>query len=235
MPRVCKPFDVESFVKLYLAGMSLKQCSDKFGVSRRALERRLKLRNLPVRGRSEAERLKNSRQTIAQRRKQVAAANAAVRGSTAPMPILLARARTRYERLLHIGKFERALHRELGKRKLSASQQTPVGKYNIDLTLDVPRIAVEVVTAWRDRAKSARPQRAEYILDQGWTVVLIFIDERRRGKPNIGALADKLVALAKVLSRNPSSRRQYGMLSGDAEPLPAARYDLEGRSRIPGF
>ena len=104
---------------------------------------------------------------------QTKAAHDATRGRFASQGELLRRAADRHTKLRHIGYFETAIAARLEAVGLKVSQQTPVGKYNIDVTIDAPPIAVEVRAHDFGFGKPTCRKRLKYILDQGWTAVYI--------------------------------------------------------------
>lgn len=236
MPRKVEVPDLDNLIARYQAGASLKQLSDESGVCRPVLNRRFTARGIPIRGRSDAEFLKWS--TLGRDRarveRQCSAAWAAVRGVKRSLASSVARARTCYQRLLRRGKWEDEFAQTLRKRGLSVSQQHPIERYNVDIALDVDRIAVEVVTAYLDRAKSVSAQRLEYLLDQGWDVIVLFAPGPD-GVPRLDALAEKIHAFADLKRREPSGVRQYGVIRGNLKPVSERRFNLDGRTRIAGF
>ena len=72
--------DVNEIAKDYRSGVSEKALADRFGVSRQVIRLRLIQQKVPIRGRHDAELVKWSRMTPAQRSNQVAAAHQSWRG-----------------------------------------------------------------------------------------------------------------------------------------------------------
>lgn len=224
--------------KRYRAGVSLKEISDETGIQRSILDKHFRLHGIKMRGMSEAETIKwkqikrGGRAAVS---RQCGAAWKATLGRKHTDAERLARAATNGARLRHIGFSENEVSASLRGLGLQVSQQTPVGTYNVDITVDIPRIAVEIFSAWRNGQPSHSPHRIEYLLNMGWTVILVITDIRRRGAPAILEIAQKIHALAKILSGNKPERCQYGVIDGKAQPITPRGYYLNGRSRIEGF
>ena len=232
MARKLEIPNLDDLVKRYRSGTSFLQLSHESGICRNVLGRRFRELDIPLRSQSEQEKLKW--QTIKLDRaavvRQMSRAWEGRRGSHDPLERRIRRAKTNYERLLHVGRHERALYEALRDRGMPVSQQTQVGTYNLDLSIDPPGIAVEVQLSWLRGGKSVRPQRLEYILDQGWTLVIIVTWRKR--PLNISALADDLCALADRRSADPSLWGQYRVIDGEAQNVPASCLELHGRTVI---
>lgn len=254
--------DLDHLIRRYESGVSMKKLAEESGFGYKVLRRRLRLRGVHIRGRSEAEllkwrRLKPDRAAI---ERQCSAAWSARRGSTDPLERKIARAKTRYERLTHTSPNEHALAVELRRRGLRFALQHPVGYYNLDLALKRLRVAVEVETARSDRCGALSRKRAEYLLDRRWSLIVVTLAapdptrgwsrERERlpsgtfapeggRSPDPGfdfpAIADKLVAFVESMGGLPSMSGQYGVIGREAQPVPVARRYLARWPRIKGF
>ncbi len=242
--------NIAELISRYLAGESLKQLSDETGYSRPVLLRRFTEHNIPIRGRSDAEKVKWSKTKaipggIA---KQCSAAWAACSSPVSDKPItypehfppdLIARARGRFNAQSGIYPAERKVQRFLRKRGIKTVNQFPVGPYNLDLSLDAKPVAVEVC---RESASifnsvgpghvTSEPQRIKYLLDHGWCLIYVMHHRRRIDLSFIG---DHLVALLKRARVDESMFGQYGVLWCGGKAPPAARYNFNGLPFIPGF
>ncbi len=229
--------NLDDLIDRYLAGASIKQLSDESGIGRNVLTRRFGLHDVPLRGRSEAERLKwrsikTDRSAVV---RQCGAAWAARTGNRDPLSRKIARARTAYENLIgaRIGAWEPELAAHLSSAGLDVRRQYPIGPYNVDLSLHPSRIAVEVFACKIAGQVSAKRKRLEYIFDQGWRVVLVWLP--KRSAPDLSAVAEKLVSLAKLKRGKPAASGQYGVIDGQAEAVPGRRFDLPDWTRIAGL
>jgi hypothetical protein len=133
-----------------------------------------------------------------------------------------------------IGEGEVELLTELRALGLDVSHQTPVGSYNIDITLYKLNIAIEVHRgSWHGRS-DIRPERVEYLLNRGWKI--IFVQTSRWGAfVDFPGIANKLVAYANVIRSDPSSPGQYGVLRRNGKPSSTLPDYFNRWSRIPGF
>jgi very-short-patch-repair endonuclease len=228
MPPKRVPPNLDDLIQRYIAGESVKKLADENGISRPALTRRLREAGVELRGRSDAERAKWA--TGANAERQLGAAWKARRGQRDKPSVRAARARTRQERQLAIGRYEDTLTRLLHRHQLSASQQHAAGPYNIDIAVSEPRIAMEIMTSRVNLTRAVElRKRSEYLLDHGWTVIVLKLDS---GRIDLRALAQHIGALAHALRGNEALGRTYQVVRGDCESMPALRGDLADRPVI---
>ena len=171
-----------------------------------------------ARSASEAHVLRAAKMTAAERLAQSAAAHDAVRGRHVPAEELEARAVTRERLGLHVGTEERRLARLLRKRGVATRAQQAEGPVNIDLATG--SVAVEVFGGGfhgAGRHLARHPRRCRYLLDRGWSVVVIWIDKRREFA--LTGAADYVVALLDEFRRSPALVRQYRVIRSDGEEL----------------
>jgi very-short-patch-repair endonuclease len=230
--RVIDNFD--NLIDRYLAGSSMKQLSDEIGFARKSLAERFVAAGVPLRGRSDAERLKwrgikeRGAGAIA---RQTSAAQTARRGQRDSLAVRLARAKTFHERLLRIGKFEEAIANALRDRGFIVAQQFDIGADNVDLAVRELRIAVEIQSNNHLGPQSSiRPERLERILDAGWAMVVVWIPQK--ASPALAPLTEKLVAILDRARRLPSIAGQYGVVWRDGKTVSPRRYDPPNRPRI---
>ncbi len=223
----------DDLIRRYQGGVSLKQLAEECGLSRTPLARALRGRRVPIRGRSEAERLKWT--TLKRDRslieRQCAAAWVACRGRKQSAAELLLRAKRRYERLTAMTATERTLHDLLEAAGLSVIPQLNVGPYNLDLAIREPRIAVEIQMAYLKGGKSVKPERLHYLLDRGWCVLIIAPGRRR--PINWTRIIQHIVALAQFSGRDPSLAGQYRVINRHGKAVAFRRPYLHGRPVIP--
>lgn len=216
----------------YIAGESEKALADAFGVSRSVIARRLRCAGVPRRDPTQANRLMMTARTPEENRRNVAAANAACRGRIHSVEEKMLRAQQRQERRTHTSPDELALAAMLQERGVDVIHQQAVGIYNIDI--GAYPVAVEVYGGhWHSSADHASraPERFHYLLDSGWAVVIVWVDNRRY--PLSVAAADYIAAFVQETRRNPALRGQYRVIRGDGEVVASDRFNVEDFSRIP--
>lgn len=229
--------DPDNLIERYKAGASQKQLSDELGIGRPTLLRFLRKNGVEVRGRSAAEFCKW--QTIKQTDPgrvvaQLSRAWQARTGAIDPIERKIRRAKTNYIRMNRVGKFEREVVATLRDRRIFADAQFPIGPYNVDLAVPTLRVAVEIMcTNHRKPWSSIRRERIEYILDERWNVLIVYVP--LGSHLDVGAAANKVVAFCNRTRRDKAVRGHYGMVGRDGEPTSPARFDLPDRPRVRGF
>jgi len=236
-PNRRRVFPVDKMISRFLAGESVKALADSFGVERNTIALHLRERNIPIRGQSEAERLKwtkirKSRRLI---ERQCSAAWEAATGRQKPLSERIAAAKTHHLRLTRTGRYEDEVFRALCDAGFSVSRQHPLGRYNLDLAINEPRVAVEVSIGCSFKHSSVRRERLEHILNQGWSVFAICIPYHTRQQAKLAVITEKCIAFAEILRGDQTSGSQYGMIGRNGEPVSPGGLDLPRRSRVPGF
>ena len=231
-----RDIDAACIVERYIAGASEKALADEHHISRTLIRARLLAAGVSPRTRTEAERLKWS---VMKRdrflvERQCRGAWAASTGRVVPLHTLRAAARMRAQRLSHIGRYEDALRIALRRCGMVAIPQYVVGPYNLDLAIRPARVAVEILTAYINIAKSAAAHRIHYLFDHGWSVLILWCPARQ-GAPKADTLAQHVITFMEATSRNPAVRRQYGVIRGDGQPVPASRFQRYDGTRVEGF
>lgn len=220
---------IDNLIQLYKAGTSANKLSHEFSVSRTLINRILRLHDIEPRSQSDAERTKWSFMDSSKRQAQVAAAHITRRGQKDSTETKLARARTRYQRLLHVGRYELEIANMVG-----GETQFPLGAYNLDVAISESRIAVEIITSHLTDAISLRKERIEYIFNAGWSLLVIEIPDRAKDKMLVHT-ADNILTFAEKVRSNPTTRRQYGVIRCDGKPVPTSRFDIDDGARVGGF
>lgn len=239
----------------YEGGESLLSLSRRTGLSRGVILTRLRNAGIEIRGRSDAERLK----WAALRKDPKAVAHQcekawrARRGSKDSPDTAARRAKTRHERKCAVHSGESEIATQLRTRGVQVEQQFPVGRYNLDVGIPSRRVSVEVVgSPWHPTHAAVLRQRTEHLLGAGWLILFVLKWRRSTGlirprnpdysfaptvrtKPRFdpAAVAEYAVALLDRLDRNEPLWGQYGMISGNAEPVSAPSRYLDGFARIP--
>jgi len=235
-----KNVDTDHLRRLYDEGMSVMQMAPLLGVSRPIVASRLRELGLPVRSRSDANRLRMQRLSAQERRDLTLAANNAIRASRRPPAAPRARtrdseavarrrakavARTRAARLSVRSPDEVELARHLRDLGVDFTPQQVFGTYNIDIA--VGNVAVEVHSAATDpRRRSSLAQRSMNLLDAGWSVVHVWRAFGRNDAEHLVALIDRLRGL-------PTGRSEYWMIRSDGELCAVSRDQLAEFARVP--
>lgn len=233
MPTKMEVPNAGDIVKRYVSGVSEKKLADENGFSRTVVRRLLREAGVTPRGRSEAEALKWQQMTARQRKRQVAAAHAATRGRIVSWEEKCLRAATCERIGAHIVPVETKLAKKLRQRGFDVTQQLAVGAYNLDVAVHEPPIAVEIFGGgWhsRGRHKTRHFERTKYLFDEGWAVIIIWVDGRRY--PLGPGAYDYIDAFADFLCCHPAARRQYRVILGDGEIAPPCRSHLNSDSII---
>jgi len=203
----------EECIQRYLAGESPNRIVADHDFSRMVLLRSLRERGIPLRDRSAAEMLKNAQRTPEDRKRQAAAAHAAVRGRKASWEERACTAQSKMESACHASPNEKRLLQLLRARGAAPVLQQAAGIYNIDLGWWP--LAIEVYGGgWhaygQHRTRSRR--RFEYLVSQGWVPVIVWCITGVGGAPDMrptSALADALAAWHATVGDGAGPMRVY--------------------------
>jgi hypothetical protein len=216
MARKRRVFDVNNLIQCYLAGETENRLSQRFGVSRPTVIRRLQDAGIARRSMGEANKLAAAQLTPEARRARARAANEARRGQRAGEREMFLKAQRRNRR---VGAGEEMLRGWLEQRGYFVDAQRPEGRYNLDLAI-LP-IAVEVhVNAHHPSSDTRILERVEYLRDRGWHMVYVWITRRYFLSESA---ADKIIALLDTIRRSPSISCQYWVIRGNGEDAPPHR------------
>lgn len=220
------PAKLRDAVKLYKTGLSALEVSQRTGVDRGALTRALRDAGVQVRGRSAAGKLRAGKMTAAERKRQAAAANAAVRGVPAVEHRLVKAAQTKERRLYSQSDGERQLMEWV--KDLHPVGQKAVGRYNVDLA--VAPVAVEVLGGEWHGYKRHHASRTKHIADAGWALLFVW---NTANYPLTLAASDYLRTFVKEARINPSLIGEYRVIRGDGQLVSVGRADGEQFTVIP--
>lgn len=214
--------DVDDLVKKYLGGMSELELSKKLAVSRTIIRTRLIGAGIKRRTQSEANFVMSAKMTRAQRLARTKAAHDAVRGTHKSFEARCSNAKTRENLKHNISPVEDELAKFFNQVGFSVTQQKAVGPYNLDIALEEGRIAVEVFGGYfhgYGHHKSRFFDRTKYILDNGWAVVIVWVEAKRHPITVDGR--KHLLSICKLFRRNPSMLGRYRVIWGDGQDVPA--------------
>lgn len=208
----------------YQAGESENSIAKSLGISRGAIRTRLIDAEVPIRGTAEANRLMMAARTPEENRLNTAAAHQAVRGRKSSFDERCRRAKLNEERVAGQVEVERTLSALLAERGIETIPQKAIGPYNVDL--GAAPVAVEVFGGtWHlsGRHAARATERFRYILDQGWNVIIVWVDGRRWPLSSDGA--DDVASFIEQARRDPSTVSKYRVIRGDGEFVTAGESD----------
>lgn len=214
-PRVAVPG--EAIVSAYESGASEYGLSRQYDVSRGTIARILRDAGVARRDMSEAGKVRNEHLSVAERKRQTAAANRSARMRRTPEIDKFRHALQVEQRGDHDSPGEAHLAELLNQRGVNTAAQRAIGVYNVDLAA-LP-VAVEVLGGGWHSIKTVHTERTPYILDEGWHLVMVW-DYEGRSALGPGA-ADYLVAFLEEIRRNPPATCQYRVIAGQGELLAA--------------
>ena len=217
MPRVQSRLDAHDLARRHEAGESVKALAESVGVSRSAIVVALKKVGVRQRNRSEAMYARMAQATPAQRLAWATPSHEASRGKRHTDEHRVKIAQTR-ETIAVPTRTERKMIEALESHGLKCIPQKAIGRYNIDVALAEPRIAVEIFGGhWHAAGRHAARyrKRTDHILDAGWTQVVVWVT---RDYPIERAAVEYIVALADRLSGDKPARGEEHVIRGDAKP-----------------
>lgn len=231
MPRKIVIPNLDDFLRRYTAGESENKLAKEIGISRPTFRKRLIDAGITPRTQSESERIKWQNMTTGQRERQVMAAHKASKGRMVPFSELCLRARMREGNIhYNVSPDEIILADWLSDIGINTICNYAVGPYNCDLgTFPI------IVEIWGGNwhPKPIDIKRTKYILDAGYWLLYIDVDERR-GYPLMRNVTEYIVTLLETSRRYPTMTRQYWMIRGNGE-LIFKRFNGDDISLIPPF
>lgn len=223
LPPERKPIALlDALIDRYVAGESELTLANEAGVNRGTFRRRLLKRGITPRSVSDSMFIRWQNVTDTQRDQMLGPAHKAAKNRVVPIEEKIRRAAAREAACSNASEEERLLAGQLRKAGIGCTQQKAIWKYNIDIAIHEPAIAVELFGGgWHSTPKHARghAERAKHLLDAGWNVLIIWIDSRRHGLS--AATREAVVAFRDELRRSPPSRSEYRVILGNGKPAPA--------------
>lgn len=227
MTRKLTDADIDNLVNLYATGeYSVKRLSEITGFGRKAITAKLADRGVKTRSRSEAMYHRMARTSPAERKALASAAHEAVRGMTHTHETLVKRARTNQGKTVNVSGSERIVGEMLIGSGFEITPQLAIDKYNVDIAIHEPAIAVEIFGGnWHASGRHAARHRSrvETLFNCGWHVVCIWVT---RKQPITAGCVEQVVALAERIRSNEPLPREELMIGGDGEPYTFGRKNL---------
>lgn len=237
--RAAKGLPDAEIVRRYQAGEAEQALAKAFDVSRSAIEVRLRAAGVERRDIATASRISAAQRTPEENRRIILAAQASQRGKRQPLRQKVRRAQTRQERQIGVSPAETLLCTWLTPRlaPIPCIPQYAVGPYNVDLAIDAdPPLAVEIFGGkWHGygRHVARAPERARYLLDQGWNLIIVWCTDGR-SMPSLSlAVADYIVTFFEQSRHDPTLRSQYRVIWGDAQEAAISGNDVQEIALVP--
>lgn len=236
--RALNEEQIKEVIELYVSGKTTREIGDIFGVSKTTIRDYLRRANVPVRPRhynlqtaldamdpkelylkrSSAQRKRWRALTPEQQKMLVRAAHKTWRGKhhswDSKRKIALAKAR----RAESDSFYEQQIAQWLFERGIQFRQQTAIGYYNVDFTIN--DVAIEFTSGWayKDVITKRWQERFKYIFDSGWHLYIIWHNTSLKSLPPLSSVVcDDLVAWCEFLQSSPSIDRQYRVVRGSGE------------------
>jgi len=239
-PAEQKRINIENLDELaerYQEGESMQALATEVDANRSTLKSRFKNRGIDIRSGSEAQKRRWERVKAEGRTDElVGPAHEGRRGQTLGRQELLNRAQgiedAAQEGRAPLGRHENALASKLRSKGLSITQQRAVGPYNIDVAIDSPPIAVEVLSRHLNRkARRVFRDRMKCLFSRDWAIAYIFAFEW--ADVSIASIAEQLVTLTKSGGTGPPAiNGRYWVIGSDGEFVAFAGRDLDNLARI---
>lgn len=230
--RVKIPITVKELAARYVNGESINSLAKVCGVSRRTIDRRLRMSGVDLRSQTVANQLMIASTPRDDLLRRVGIAQRANRGRKRTVEERVKAAITREKITLHASPAENLLAKWLIDRGIDVVQQKAIGTYNVDIAA-FP-VAVEVLGGSWHKDKPIHFERSRYIFDAGWHMVFVWVNSKR--SPITPAVADYVVAFLNEVSGQPSLVREYRVIRGDGQELARDRSDTDNFSIVaPGF
>jgi len=223
-------FDIDEAIRLYESGSLYIDIARKFGVHWNSVRSALIRRGVKSRSISEVQKIKISRLSKEEIARQTKAAHDAVRGMRRTMEDLCKRAKGKEIKQSHATRIERICAQMLWKEGFACVLQKAIGPYNVDIAITEPPITVDIFGGnWHASGRHAARfrKRFDYILDQNWLPVIIWVI---RDYPLEIRAIEYIVSLAEKIRGGETIGRQEHMIRGNGEPTTIGENNFNNRS-----
>jgi hypothetical protein len=172
--------NIQKVVDAYIDGVSISELSKQVGCSRGVITTLLTKSGVTVRSNAEANKLMMLKRTPEENARNVANAHEAAKTHVHTFDEKVKRAKTRMTKGLHIGPSEILFKKWFQELGVEAIPQFAIGPYNCDLAIG--NTAIEIYGgSWHQTGRHAARSfdRYKYFFDNGWNVVIVWVDQRR--------------------------------------------------------
>jgi len=233
MARIWKQLDVNHMRELYESNITMRDIAKIVGCTRKTVCNRLRDAGVQLRTFRENTLIVASRTSPEERSRRAEAAHNAIRGTRQSFEHRCKIAKTLESRHYNVSPIEHVCADKLRRRGFQCTCQKAIGPYNIDVAINEPTIAVEIFGGCfhaTGRHASRFRKRTDYILNQGWVVIIIWVN---RDHPfGLGAIK-YIVALAEKMRRGESVGSKEHMIYGNGHPSTIGENHLNGITGIP--
>lgn len=219
---------------MFNRGDSVLAIGKHFSVARNVIARILTENNIAVRSGSDAMKLRMQRMSVNDRLRLASNAHAAVKGQTQSEEHRCKIAQTREAKQLGVSDIEIKCKALLDARGLACVTQKAHGRYNIDIAITEPCIAVEIFGGqWHGNGRHANRfrKRTDHLIDSGWAVVIVWVTGCY---PLSEGAIEYIVSLSQMLSHDESLRSQEHVIRGDGQPTAIGNENLNYRAAVGG-
>ena len=224
--------DIRAIHAEHDAGATIQALSRKHGISRKSLASAFASRGLAVRSMSGAAAMRHTIMSPDERLTNTAAAQSARRGQVDTIETLTKRAANMKHR---IGLYEREIIQELHNRGITCDGQHAIGKYNVDIFLHEPLVAVEVYSYHPGTPRMAQiRERTEYILNSGLSQITVQVTYPSKIF-HLATVCDKVVAYADFCRRTKPAIGHHAVIRGDGEIATRSSHQSNDRPLIASF
>ena len=234
MTRIIEIPNLDDLLRRYEAGESELKLSREFGVDRGVIRRRLLKAGITPRNGSQAMTIRMGQMSNAERLAITAHAHEAARGRHQTISERVKRANTREVKGMGISTTESIFKHLLETRGIyNVTPQKAIGTYNVDIAIESPRIAIEIFGgSWHncEHHRRLHHKRIPYILNSGWSVVIIWVDARRY--PLTVGASDYVTSLVEHLRSDKPVRSEYHVIRGTGELVPILSSEFNCQSII---
>lgn len=216
--------NLDHLLKRYIAGEPEQKLAREAGINRWTFRQRILEAGIIPRNLSDSMYIRWAEATPEQRNAMLNNAHASTRGRVVTDQEKVLRAQSIEAALCRSVPTERFLADALQTHGLTPTLQKAIWIYNIDVALDIDRVAVEIFGGqWHTSGDHARRfhKRTKYLLDSGWHVVIIWVDGRHY--PLGAGAIDYVVTFVKELRSHPPASSQYRVILGDGQLAPIAQ------------
>ncbi len=205
----------------YAAGMTMKEvCKGLPGFSRERIERAFLAAGAAVRRVSDAKKFSYSLMTAERRRALTMAANVAKRGKPTSIESAERRAKTVERTMQLAGRTDLIMAVWLAQRGIAFTMQKAVGRYNIDIAIHEPPIAIEIDGErhhFTEAAVAHSLQRSEFLLSCGWRLIEIRLKAVRYLLRE--STADYVVSLIEAARNNEPLWSEHCVIWGNGDAI----------------